>query len=98
MNKKTRNIYTQTKKLLCYWTDKKNYLIHFRMLKFYARHGMIVDKVHEVISFRQSKLLKRYKIFHTQKKNLSKNDFEKDFYVLLNKALYEKQSKMLEME
>ena len=41
------------KKLICGWTNKKNYLIHYRMLKFYVRHGMIVEKVHEKISFKQ---------------------------------------------
>ena len=34
--------YTQ-KKLICELSDKKNYLVHYRMLKFYLRHGMIVD-------------------------------------------------------
>ena len=47
--------YTQNKKLLCDWSDKKNYLIYYRMLKSYVRHGMVVDKVHEIISFRQSR-------------------------------------------
>ena len=32
--------YAQTKKLICDWSDKKNFLIHYRMLKFYVRHGM----------------------------------------------------------
>ena len=44
--------YIQTSKLICDWSDKKNYLIHYRMLKFYIRHGMIIDKVHEIISFK----------------------------------------------
>ena len=35
--------YTQTKKLICDWSDKKIYLVHYRVLKFYFRHGMIVD-------------------------------------------------------
>ena len=52
--------YTQTKKLIRDWSDKKIYLIHYRMLKFYVRHGMIVDKVHTVISFGQSKWLEKY--------------------------------------
>ena len=30
--------YTQTKKLLCDWSDKKNYFIQYRMLLFYVRH------------------------------------------------------------
>ena len=45
--------YTEAKKLICDWTDKKNYFILYRMLKFYVRHGMIVDKIHEIISFKQ---------------------------------------------
>ena len=47
--------YTQTKKLICDWSDKKNYLIHYRMLKFYVRHGKVVDKVHGIISYKQSR-------------------------------------------
>ena len=51
MNKINSKNYTKSKKLLCDWTDKKKYLIHYRMLKFYVRHGMIVVKIHEIISF-----------------------------------------------
>ena len=80
----------QTKKLICDWSDKKNYLIHYRMLKFYIRHGMVVDKVHNIISFKQSKWLEKYISFNTQKRNEAKNDFEKDFYKLLNNAFYGK--------
>ena len=53
MNNMKGDSYTPCKKLICNWTDKKNYLIHYRMLKFYVKHGMIVEKVHEVISFKQ---------------------------------------------
>ena len=49
------------------------------MLKFYVRHGMIVDKVYEIISFKQSKWLEKYIDFNTKKRALSKNDFEKEF-------------------
>ena len=80
----------QTKKLICDWSDKKNYLIHYRMLKFYVRHGMIVDTVHDVISFKQSRWLEKYINFNTQKRNQAANDFEKDFYKLLNNAFYGK--------
>ena len=43
--------YFQTEKFICDWSDKRNYLGHYRMLKSYVRHGMIVDKVHDIISF-----------------------------------------------
>ena len=82
--------YIQSSKLICDWSNKKNYLIHYRMLKFYIRHGMIVDKIHNIISFRQSRWLEKYISFNTQKRNKAKNDFEKNFYKLLNNAFYGK--------
>ena len=82
--------YIQTKKLICDWSDKKNYLVQYRMLNFYPRHGMIVDKVHNMISFKQSMWLKNYINFNTQRRNQAVNDFEKDFYKLLNNAFYGK--------
>ena len=60
------------------------------MLKFYVRHGMVVGKIHEVISFTQSKWLEKYINFNTQKRNKAVNDFEKDFYKLLTNAFYGK--------
>ena len=72
------------------WSDKKNYLIHYRMLKFYVRHGMKVEKVQNVNSFKQSKWLEKYISFITQKRKKAKSDFEKDFYKLLDNAFYGK--------
>ena len=82
--------YTKSKKLICDWTDKKNYLVHYRMLKFYVRHGMVVEKIHEIISFKQSKWLESYISFNTQKRNKAKNGIEKDFFKLLNNAAFGK--------
>ena len=90
MKENLPNTYIQNKKLICDLSDKKNYLIHYRMLNFYVRHGMIVDKVHDIISFRQSRWLEKYIKFNTQKRNQAVNDFEKDFYKLLNNAFYGK--------
>ena len=80
--------YTKSKKLICDWTDKKKYLIHYRMFKFYVRNGMIVEKIHEIISFKQSRWLEKYIRFNTQKRNKAKNDFGKDFFKLLVNAAF----------
>ena len=80
--------FTKAKKLICYCTDKKNFLVPYRMLKFYVRHGMVVEKVHEIISFKQSKWLEKYINFKPQKRNKAKIEFKKDFYKLLNNAFY----------
>ena len=82
--------YTKSKKLICDWIDKKKYLIHYRMLKFYVRHGMVVERIHEIISFKQSTWLEGYISFNTQKRNKAKNDFEKDFSKLLVNAAFGK--------
>ena len=82
--------YTKSKKLICDWTDKEKYLIHYRMLKFYVRHGMVVEKIHEIIPFTQSKWLESYISFNTQKRNKAKNEFEKDFFKLLVNAAFGK--------
>ena len=60
------------------------------MLNFYLRHGMVNDRIHEIISFKQSNWLEKYKNFNTQKRNQAKIDFEKDFYKLLNNAFHGK--------
>ena len=46
--------------MICDWSDRKNYLIHYRMLEFYVRHCMEVVKLHTGISFKQSKWLEKY--------------------------------------
>ena len=58
---------------------------------------MIVDKVHEIISFKQSKWLEKYINFNTQKRNQAINDFEKDFYKLLKNAFLVRRWKMYEI-
>ena len=90
MNKMKPKNYTKSKKLISDWTDKKKYLIHYRMLKFYIRHGMIVEKIHEIISFKQTKRLESYNSFNTQKRNKAKNEFEKDFFKILVNAAFGK--------
>ena len=60
------------------------------MLKCYVRHGMKLENTHNVISIKQSRWLEKYISFNTQRRNKAKNDFEKDFYKLLNDAFHGK--------
>ena len=41
------------------WTDKSFSFIQYRMLKVFVRNGMLVDEVHEIISFTQNKWWER---------------------------------------
>ena len=58
--------YTKVKDLKSVWSDKKNYLIHYRNLNIFVRHGMVVEKSHELSSFKQNKLWEKKLNFITQ--------------------------------
>ena len=45
---------------------------------------MIIDKVHEITSFKQCKWWGKFISFNTQKRTKAKNKFEKDFFKLNN--------------
>lgn len=81
---------TTNNKLLLTFYDKKNYVIHFSMLKLALQHGLILKKVHRVLQFRQIAWLKPYIELNTKYRTQSKNEFEKSFYKLLNNAVYGK--------
>ena len=70
--------------------DKTNYVVHSRNLKFYLDQGLILKKVHRVLSFEQSPWLKEYIDFNTRMRSLSSTEFEKDFFKLMNNSVFGK--------
>ena len=77
-------------KLVCNLYDKKNYVFHIRALKQALNHGLILKKVHRVIQFNQEAWLKPYIDMNTELRKKAKNDFEKDFFKLMNNAVFGK--------
>ena len=70
--------------------DKKNYVIHFWALDQALRHGLVLEKIHQVIGFSQSDWMKPYIDFNTQLRTLATSDFEKDFFKLMNNSVFGK--------
>ena len=97
MNKMKWKIYTPFKKLTLDWTDKKLYFIQYRMSKVYVKHVMIVEKVLDVISNEQSRWLKPYIDFVTNKRAVAKNDFDQSLHKSMNCFSYGKTMKMFEV-
>ena len=75
------------KKFVCNLYDKKSYVVHIRSLKQALNHGQILKKVHTVIQFNQEAWLKPYIGMNTELRKQAKNDFEKDFFKLMNNAV-----------
>ncbi|KAK3738643.1 hypothetical protein QZH41_001793, partial [Actinostola sp. cb2023] len=77
-------------KLVPNLNDKQHYILHYRNLKQYLTMGMKLTKVHRVLGFDQIPWLKKYIDFNTEKRKHATNDFEKDFFKLMNNSVFGK--------
>ena len=85
-----RMVINKTKKLVCNLHNKKNYVAHINVLKQALSHGLKLRKVHRVIEFEQEAWLKKYIDFNTDLRMKVTNDFEKDFFKLMNNTVFGK--------
>lgn len=89
-NRSAPNAKKTDKKLMLTLFDKRNYVIHYMMLKSAIKQGLVLKKIHRVIEFKQSKWLLPYIELNTTLRTKATNDFEKDFYKLMINAIYGK--------
>ena len=78
------------KKLVCNLLNKKEYVVHIKSLKQALNHGLKFKKVHRIIEFNKKAWLKPYIDMNTELRKVAGNDFEKDFYKLMNNAVFGK--------
>ena len=77
-------------KLLLTHGEKKNYVVHGMLLKFYLSQGMVLQKVHNALQFRQEPFFREYITFNSIQRQLATSKFSKDFYKLKNNSLFGK--------
>ena len=70
--------------------NKRNYVIHIRALDQALSHGLILEDIHRAIEFDQSAWMKPYIDFNTKLRTQATNDFEKDFFKLMNNSVFGK--------
>ena len=75
------------KKLVCKIRNKKKYVVHIRSLNQALNHGLKLKKFHRIIEFNQEEWLKNYIDTNTELQKIAKNEFEKDFFKLMNNAV-----------
>ena len=84
---------TSSLKLIPHLGPRKHYVIHYQNLKYYLKMGLVLDHIHRVLSFNQSRWMKPYIDFNSQQRKKSKSEFASNFYKLMINSIY---GKMLE--
>jgi hypothetical protein len=82
--------YVPTDKLIPNLFDKTEYVIHYRNLQYYVSQGIVIKKIYEAIEFDQVFWMKLYIEFNITECAKVRNDFEKDFYKLMNNSVFGK--------
>jgi hypothetical protein len=69
---------------------KRNYVVHYVALKQALKHGLRLEKIIRGISFKQTPFLAKYINLNTELRQQAANDFEKNFYKLMNNSCFGK--------
>lgn len=76
------------KKLVPTLRTKEKYVVHYRNLQFYLQQGLILTKIHRVISFEQEAWLKPYIEYNTKMRQQAHNDFDISLYKSYNNIVF----------
>ena len=77
-------------KLIPNLNNKTRYVVHHEALKLYETLGLKITKIHRGIKFHESAWLKQYIDLNTCLRAKATNDFEKDFFKLMNNSVFGK--------
>ena len=80
-------------KLIPYLNNKTIYVVHYEHLKLYENLGLKIAKIHRGINFEESAWLEKYNNLNTKLRIETKqsgNNFEVDFFKLLNNSVFGK--------
>ena len=65
-------------------------MVHIRALDQALEHGLVLEQIHRAIEFNQSAWMKPYIDFNTKLRSAATNDFGKDFFKMMNNAVFGK--------
>jgi len=80
----------KVEKLIPNLNSKTKYVVHHETLKLYESLGLKITKIYRGITFEESAWLKPYIDLNTNLRAKATNDFEKDFFKLMNNSVFGK--------
>ena len=83
-------VVNKVSKLIPNLGDKKKYVLHYESLKQYLNLGLKLTHIHRGIKFKESPWLEKYISLNTKLRTKAKNDFEKNFFKLMNNSVFGK--------
>jgi len=79
-----------SKKLVPNLLNKTKYIAHYRNLQLYTKHGLIITKIHRILSFTQRPRLKPWIDLCNEQRKAARSEFESDLAKLQANATFGK--------
>lgn len=71
-------------------TSKKNYVLHHSYLNVCIKNGLVLEKIHRILAFKQKPWLKPYIDYNIKRRAAATSSSEKDFYKQMNNSIFGK--------
>jgi hypothetical protein len=78
-------------KLIADFTVEKKYVLHYKTLALYLKHGLKLKKIHRILQFRQKPFMKSFIEFNSARRSEATNRFDQNLFKNCSNMCFGKQ-------